>query len=244
MVKFFQVHFIDLGRVKQKTYNAKYNSTCLQSTVTSKACAKQRMGRAGRIQNGFCYRLYAKECYDKMADYTVAEIQRVPLTEICLNARMLANDHVSIEQFFSNAIQPPSTINVREAIKLLQQIDALDLNEKITHLGIHLAYMPVSCQLGKTVIYAVVMKCLDPVITIVSALSVKDPFLISVNEKEADIAFNVKKEFSDDSLSDHYMLLNAFNSWRKSKNNGARFCREKNKRFKYASNCRRKKADI
>lgn len=220
------VYVIDLGKVKQQTYDAIGSSTCLTSTAISKACAKQRMGRAGRIQNGFCYRLYSFEHHESMEMYTLPEILRVPLTEICLNARMLANDDVSIEQFLSKALQPPLSNNIRQAINLLQQIDALDPNERITHLGVHLANMPVDCQLAKSIMYAVLMQCLDPVITIISALSVKDPFLLPVGEDAAAI-IAIKKEFSDNSLSDHYMLLNAFNQWRNKKNKGWEFCREK-----------------
>lgn len=220
------VYVIDLGKVKQQTYDAIGSSTCLTSTAISKACAKQRMGRAGRIQNGFCYRLYSLEHHESMEMYTLPEILRVPLTEICLNARMLANADVSIEQFLSKALQPPLSNNIRQAINLLQQIDALDPNERITHLGVHLANMPVDCQLGKSIMYAVLMQCLDPVITIISAQSVKDPFLLPVGEDAAAI-IAIKKEFSDNSLSDHYMLLNAFNQWRNKKNKGWEFCREK-----------------
>lgn len=220
------VYVIDLGKVKQQTYDAIGGSTCLTSTAISKACAKQRMGRAGRIQNGFCYRLYSLEHYESMEMYTLPEILRVPLTEICLNTRMLANKDVSIEQFLSKALQPPLSNNIRQAINLLQQIDALDPNEWITYLGVHLANMPVDCQLGKSIMYAVLMQCLDPVITIISAQSVKDPFLLPVGEDAAAI-IAIKKEFSDNSLSDHYMLLNAFNQWRNKKNKGWEFCREK-----------------
>lgn len=212
--------------MKQQTYDAKFGSTCLYSTSISKACAKQRMGRAGRIQNGFCYRLYSSEHYENMQMYTVAEILRVPLSEICLSARLLANDDVSIEQFLSKALQPPSTLNIRQAINLLQQISALDSNERITHLGVHLANMPVECQLGKSIMYAVLMKCLDPVITIASAQSVGDPFSLPVSKNSVSFA-DIKAEFSDGSLSDHYMLYNAFNQWRANKSTDPNFCRSK-----------------
>lgn len=218
------VHVIDLGKVKQQSYDSIGATTCLTSTAISKACAKQRAGRAGRIQNGFCYRLYTKEHYESMEMYTLPEILRVPLTEICLNAKMLtANSQFSIEDFLTRALQPPAPNNIRQSVSLLKQIDALDANEDITYLGIHLANMPVDCQLGKCILYAVLLKCLDPVVTIVSALSVKDPFLLPVGE-EAKKVIQIKKTFSDNSLSDHYMLLNAFKQWKNAKNKGREFC--------------------
>lgn len=131
------MYVVDAGKVKQLSYDSIGESTCLTSTDISQACAKQRAGRAGRIRNGFCYRLYSTEQYDAMEKYTLPEILRVPLTEICLNAKMLAGD-LSIEEFLVKALQPPSVKNIRQSIELLKKINALDDKENITYLGIHL----------------------------------------------------------------------------------------------------------
>lgn len=200
------MHVVDAGKVKQKSYDWLTDSTSLTTTDISQACAKQRAGRAGRIQNGFCYRLYSQKQYEAMEKYAVPEILRVPLTEVCLNAKMLAENH-SIEEYLLKALQPPPVRNIRRSIELLKKIDALDSNENFTDLGIHLADMPVDCQFGKMILYSIMLRCVDPVVTIVSALSTKDPFTKSVTTKE------VKREFAKNSLSDHLMLLNAFNEW-------------------------------
>lgn len=57
----------------------------------------------------------------------------------------------------------------------LQQIDALDHFEDLTEIGYHLADLPLEPRLGKVVLYSIVLKCLDPVLTIVCALAYKDP---------------------------------------------------------------------
>lgn len=214
---------VDAGKVKQQSYDSISESTCLTSTDISQACAKQRAGRAGRIQNGYCYRLYSLEQYEAMEKYTLPEILRVPLTEICLNAKILSGK-LSIEEFLLKALQPPSVKNIRQSIELLKKINALDTDENITHLGIHLANMPVDCQLGKMILYSIVLRCLDPVVTIVSALSVKDPFTLPVGG-EGEKINKIKKQFANNSLSDHQMLLNTFEMWSKQKRRGE-FCAE------------------
>lgn len=218
------MHVVDAGKVKQLSYDSTSDSTCLASTDISQACAKQRAGRAGRIQNGFCYRLYSHNQYEAMEKYTLPEILRVPLTEICLSAKMLAEND-SIEEYLLKALQPPPVRNIRRSVELLQKIDALDSNESITDLGIHLANMPVECQLGKMILYSIMLRCLDPVVTIVSALSVKDPFTIPVGNHGESITTNqIKREFAKNSLSDHQMLLNAFNEWSTQMHHQADFC--------------------
>ena len=57
----------------------------------------------------------------------------------------------------------------------VQQIDALDPFEDLTELGHHLADLPVEPRYGKMILYSVVLKCLDPILTIACALAYKDP---------------------------------------------------------------------
>lgn len=217
------MYVVDVGKVKQLSYDSINESTCLTSTGISQACAKQRAGRAGRTRNGFCYRLYSKEQYDSMENYTLPEILRVPLTEICLNSKMLAGD-LSIEAFLLKALQPPAAMNIRKSIELLKKISALDENENITYLGIHLANMPVDCQYGKMILYAIVMRCLDPIVTIVSVLSVKDPFMLPTGDETEKIN-RIKQNFAQNSMSDHQMLLNTYNEWKRQKKK-SEFCQE------------------
>ena len=54
-------------------------------------------------------------------------------------------------------------------------MDALDSNEDLTELGRHLADLPVEPHLGKMVLNSIVLKCIDPVLTIVCSLAYKDP---------------------------------------------------------------------
>jgi len=46
-------------------------------------------------------------------------------------------------------------------------MEALDAWEDVTELGNHLLDLPIEPRLGKMVLYAVLLKCLDPVLTIV-----------------------------------------------------------------------------
>lgn len=206
------VYVIDSGKVKQKHYDSVTSTTSLTATWISQACATQRAGRAGRTKPGVCFRLFTRQRYDAMDKFTLPEILRVPLTEICLQTSIIAS-HTSILNFLSKAIQPPSTMSIKQSIKLLQKLGALDDDENLTELGLILADLPVDARFGKILLYGIFFKCIDPVLTIVSALSVNDPFVLPTTAADKDRAAKSKREMAEDSFSDCLCLLRAFQKW-------------------------------
>jgi len=57
----------------------------LVEVSVSKASARQRCGRAGRVREGVCFRLYSRLQYDSLSKYSTPEMLRVPLEELCLH---------------------------------------------------------------------------------------------------------------------------------------------------------------
>lgn len=92
----------------------------------------------------------------------------------------------------------------------LQTIDAMDQYEDLTDLGYHLADLPVEPHLGKMVMCAVVLKCLDPILTIACTLAYRDPFILPAQGSQKKAALDCRKSFTSSSLSDHMALLRAF----------------------------------
>jgi HrpA-like RNA helicase len=52
-------------------------------------------------------------------------------------------------------------------------VDALTPCEDLTDLGQHLIDLPVEPRLGKALLFAIVLRCLDPVLTIICTLAYK-----------------------------------------------------------------------
>ncbi|KAI5692972.1 hypothetical protein M8J75_005061 [Diaphorina citri] len=193
------------------------NDVVLQSVWVSKACARQRSGRAGRVQPGFCYHLFSRARYQSLPEFQVAEILRTPLTELCLHAKSLAKlltpPNTTIGDFLSKAIEPPTCIMTRNAVQMLKTMDALDPWEDLTELGRHLLDLPISPRYGKMLLVACVLKCLDPILTIVASLAYRDPFLIPMCASEKCAARNQRKALAGGAASDHMALLRAFQAW-------------------------------
>lgn len=61
--------------------------------------------------------------------------------------------------------------------------------------------IPLHEFLGKMVLYSVVLKCLDPVLTIACALAYKDPFLLPQTPEEKKLAIQCRVKFSAGELS-------------------------------------------
>ncbi|XP_020637590.3 ATP-dependent DNA/RNA helicase DHX36 [Pogona vitticeps] len=212
------VYVIDGGKIKETHFDTQNNISTMAAEWVSKANAKQRKGRAGRVQPGRCYHLYNGLRATLLDDYQLPEILRTPLEELCLQIKILKLG--GIAHFLSKLMDPPSSDAVLLSIKNLMQLNALDRHEELTPLGVHLARLPVEPHIGKMILFGALFCCLDPVLTIAAGLSFKDPFVIPLGkEKVADAR---RKELSKNSKSDHLTVVNALKGWEEARRRGFR----------------------
>ncbi|XP_027125922.2 DExH-box ATP-dependent RNA helicase DExH3 isoform X2 [Coffea arabica] len=216
------VFVVDCGKAKETSYDALNNTPCLLPTWISQAAARQRRGRAGRVQPGECYHLYPRCVHDAFSDYQLPELLRTPLQSLCLQIKSLKLG--SISEFLSKALQPPELLSVQNAIEYLKIIGALDEDENLTMLGKNLSMLPVEPKLGKMLILGSIFNCLGPILTVVAGLSVRDPFLMPFDKK--DLAESAKAQFSAREFSDHLALVRAFEGWKEAEKeqSGYEYC--------------------
>ncbi|XP_073334572.1 3'-5' RNA helicase YTHDC2 isoform X1 [Pagrus major] len=223
------VFVIDSGKVKEKSFDTLSHVSMLKTVWISKASALQRKGRAGRCRPGICFHLFSRLRYNNMLEFQVPQLLRMPLQELCLQTKLLAPSSCPVAEFLSKAPQPPSAHAIKNAVQMLKTIDAMDQYEDLTDLGYHLADLPVEPHLGKMVMCAVVLKCLDPILTIACTLAYRDPFILPAQGSQKRAALDCRKRFTSSSFSDHMALLRAFQAWQKARSEGweRAFC-EKN----------------
>ncbi|KAG0380585.1 ATP-dependent RNA helicase dhx29 [Mortierella sp. AD032] len=201
---------IDTGKSKQIKFDEKKRVTTLQERFVAKANARQRRGRAGRVQEGVCFHMFSKMTFeDYMPEYQMPEIMRMPLEELCLMIKMC--ELGDIADVLGRALDAPPLKAIENAIQALQDVRALTAAEELTPLGIHLCNLPVDVHIGKMILFGSIFKCLDPVLTVSAMLSFKSPFVTPFGaEDEADAA---KARFK---LADSDMLTwyNAYLGWR------------------------------
>ncbi len=90
-------YVIDAGLSRMSRYNPRTRTKRLPVEAISQSSANQRTGRAGRVQDGICIRLYAQDDFEKRPRFTQPEIQRANLAEVIL--RMKAFRLGEIETF-------------------------------------------------------------------------------------------------------------------------------------------------
>uniref|UniRef100_A0A3B4WSE9 RNA helicase n=1 Tax=Seriola lalandi dorsalis TaxID=1841481 RepID=A0A3B4WSE9_SERLL len=220
------VFVIDTGKTKENKYHESSQMSSLVETFVSKASALQRQGRAGRVRNGFCFRLYPRFRFDAFMDYSIPEILRVPLEELCLH--IMKCQYGSPEDFLSRALDAPQPQSVSNAINLLRKIGACHPSDHIlTPLGHHLASLPVNVKIGKMLIYGAILGCLEPIATIAAAITEKSPFSTPMNRKDEA---NLAKAALALANSDHLTIYNAYLGWKNSQTEGQRvemsYCRK------------------
>ncbi|HEY5893485.1 MAG TPA: ATP-dependent RNA helicase HrpA [Chthoniobacterales bacterium] len=193
-------YVIDAGFSRMSRYNPRTRTKRLPVEAISQSSANQRAGRAGRVQDGICIRLYSADDFEKRPRFTQPEIQRANLAEVIL--RMKAFRLGEIETF--PFLNPPQIAAIRAGYKLLHELGALNDTNDLTPLGRELAQLPVDPTLGRMLLQARQEKALPEMLIIAAGLSVPDPRERPEDEKEAATAAH--RAFADPD-SDFLSLL-------------------------------------
>lgn len=169
-------YVIDPGNARISRYSHRTKVQRLPIERISQASANQRKGRCGRTSDGICIRLYSEDDFVTRPEFTDPEILRTNLASVIL--QMTAAGLGEIEKF--PFIDPPDHRNIRDGVQLLQELGALDPEEKdpkkrLTPLGRQLSQLPVDPRLARMVIEADKNGCVREVMVIAAALSIQDP---------------------------------------------------------------------
>ena len=217
---------IDTCRVKEMQYDANTHMARLAEVWTSQASSNQRRGRAGRVMPGRCLRMLPQAGFKLLTPFTKPEIQRVPLHNLCLT--VMALEIGDVREVLGGVMDPPKTASVDTALTQLAHIGAIlprrrssggkrkkaQLSFELSPLGSHLASMPLDVRLAKVCVYGVLLRCVDPMLTVAACLSGRSPF----RNPGTDPQRRQESEAAQRALawgnSDHLTMVNAYNKWR------------------------------
>ncbi|GJN40130.1 hypothetical protein PR202_gb29302 [Eleusine coracana subsp. coracana] len=140
----------------------------------------------------------------------------------------LLDSNSRIADFLNRTLDPPIEETIRTGISVLQDLGALTQDEELTELGEKLGSLPVHPRTAKMLLFALLMNCLDPALTLACATGYRDPFLLPMTPDERKRADTAKVELASlyGGFCDQLAVVAAFDCWRCAKARGqqSKFC--------------------
>ncbi|KAL0398516.1 UNVERIFIED_CONTAM: putative pre-splicing factor ATP-dependent RNA helicase DEAH9 [Sesamum radiatum] len=171
----------------------------------SKASARQRAGRAGRVRPGKCYRLYTEEYFiNEMSADGIPEMQRSNLVPCVIQLKALGIDNILGFDWPAS----PSPEALIRALEVLYSLGILDDDAKLTSpAGFQVAEIPLDPMVSKMILASNDYGCSEEAITIAAVLSIQSIwFSVRGAQKELDEA---KLRFAA-AEGDHITFLNVY----------------------------------
>ncbi len=219
---------IDSGLARISRYSPRNRLQRLPIEPISRASADQRKGRCGRLGAGLCMRLYTQADFDARAAFTEPEILRTNLAALLL--RLAADGLGEAENF--PFIDAPDSRALSDGYRLLQELQALDAERRITRRGRAMARLPLDPRLGRALLESKRFRAESEVLAIVAGLSVPDVRLAAAGAAAAGEAADAAASGAlEDGKSEFSSLVKVWRAYRKAREGPRRelkrWCKER-----------------
>ena len=162
---------VDSGLCRQMMFDARTGLSHLETVRISMDMATQRSGRAGRVAEGICYRLWTKASEHLMGEQRKPEIEEADLAPMLLEIAAFGENDVKALPWLT---MPPQS-NVVKAHSLLISLGAIDEKGCITTLGKRMAALPYHPRIARMILQASDQLLKGVACDIAAILEEKDP---------------------------------------------------------------------
>ena len=162
---------VDSGLCRQMIFDARTGLSHLETVRISMDMATQRSGRAGRVAEGICYRLWTKASEHLMGEQRKPEIEEADLAPMLLEIAAFGENDVKALPWLT---MPPQS-NVVKAHSLLISLGAIDEKGCITTLGKRMAALPCHPRIARMILQASDQLLKGVACDIAAILEEKDP---------------------------------------------------------------------
>ncbi len=145
------VHIVvDSGLYKKLVFDSNTGLSHLETAKISMDMATQRTGRAGRVAEGICYRLWTQPSEHLMAERRLPEIEEADLSGMVLDITNFGENDVYCLPWLT---LPPKA-NILNAKELLCSLGATDEKGGITPLGRKMEALPCHPRIARMILSA------------------------------------------------------------------------------------------
>eukprot|EP00804_Cyclotella_cryptica_P005671 CCRYP_000053-RB/>CCRYP_000053-RB protein AED:0.04 eAED:0.04 QI:912/1/1/1/1/1/6/554/649 len=208
-------YVVDCGKHKSREYSSSTGMESLKLSNISKAQAAQRMGRAGRVSEGICLRLYPEIAFDSLEETTIPEILRVNLAHVVLQLKAMGIHDPRCFSFLT----PPDPDNIVKSFELLSALGAVDESLELTAYGKEMSKLPLDPVFAHLLLQSEKFECVSEMLTVVGMLSAENIFFRPGRSGEdsgglASVGAAAHRRFASHE-GDLPSLLNVYNAWKK-----------------------------
>jgi ATP-dependent helicase HrpB len=174
---------VDVGQRRYSEFDPATGMSRLVTGKVSQAAADQRRGRAGRLSEGDCYRLWSEGSQAALSPQTPPEILHADLAPLALElACWGAIDATSLAW-----IDPPPPAPLAQARELLGQLGAIDTAGRVTPHGRTLAALGMHPRLGHMVENARQLGAVNLACDLAAVLSERDILRGQAGARDVDV---------------------------------------------------------
>ena len=179
-------------------YDQKNKISSMKINSISQSAAKQRAGRAGRTNEGFCFRLYSEETKNSLRINKTPEIQNMALDTAVLRIKSLGLEDVLGFPYLS----PPDPEGLKESLETMRMLGCLDeKTDKITEIGRMLVKIPIEPFLSRAIIEGIFFE----------RVTKEKEFMKALKLKEEDKKEFEKRRITDSIIQILCMVINSGN---------------------------------
>ena len=230
------VFIIDAGLEYTASYDPSLRVRKLLESNIAQSAVKQRKGRAGRTQPGYCFHLYNEREYSQFEHYPIPAIEKQDITMNILDLLRMkeVNTIKKMRDFLDQFISPPHEKFIINALNTLYALGAItNMNNngdgQITPMGLALCkFRALPPNFARSIIASHFYGCSRSVCDIIALATVADGRIDSIfikyredkkkskdqNKKEFSKHKNIMKSYIHD-YGDYMTILNAYRMYMK-----------------------------
>ena len=124
-------YVLDSGLEREYYYDETSKMSLIKETKISKSSAEQRKGRAGRVANGYCCKMYRQEEELKFRDNRLPEVQRMDISDLIL-AQIKLQDMFKLSDVMFYDCEGFKKSKIDQVRKEVERIHAIETTDMLT----------------------------------------------------------------------------------------------------------------